>query len=168
MAQSNPLLSSTPVSPPLQPPPPLQTPNPSQPVSNAADGKCVSPLTIEAKDVSAVDTQHFVNVTFSDVCGRSRTADFLYTQSGVRPLTAAEVLKPDGTIQKLVDGGGSSKGGSGVASGSGPGAGGSAMIKEDAAAAAGNGTVKSGAADGAAGRFVMAGAAAVALAALLL
>jgi hypothetical protein len=72
-----------------------------QVVSNAADGKCVSPLTIEARDVASVDTKHAVVVTFDDVCGGHKKAEFEYTQEGVRPVTPAEILRPDGTIQAV-------------------------------------------------------------------
>lgn len=53
-----------------------------QVAANAEDGKCVSPLTVQARDVSSVDTKHSVVVTFSDVCGGVRTAEFEYTQVG--------------------------------------------------------------------------------------
>jgi hypothetical protein len=78
------------------------------PASNAANGKCVSPLTITAKDFGSEDTRHSVVVTFTDVCGRVRKADFEYTQQGVKTLSAAEVLNDDGSI-KIV-GGGSTRG----------------------------------------------------------
>ncbi|GBF95902.1 hypothetical protein Rsub_08493 [Raphidocelis subcapitata] len=73
-----------------------------QPVSNAADGKCVSPLTIEARDVSADDTTHSVAVAFADVCGGEKKAEFEYTQAGVRPLTATEVVNSDGSIEMIM------------------------------------------------------------------
>jgi hypothetical protein len=71
------------------------------PVSNAAGGKCVSPLTVIARSfgASAGAAAHTVNVTFTDVCGRERTADYAYTQAGVTALTPLEFLNADGTIK---------------------------------------------------------------------
>ncbi|GBF90081.1 hypothetical protein Rsub_02789 [Raphidocelis subcapitata] len=68
-------------------------------VSNAPRGKCVAPMTITAKDFGGEDTRHTVVVTFTDVCGRVRTADFEYTQRGVKTLTATESLNADGSIR---------------------------------------------------------------------
>ena len=82
-------------------------------VSNAPNGKCVSPLTVVAKDFGKDDTRHAVRVTFADVCGRVREADFEYTQAGVRTLSATEVVQPDGTVR--VVGAGHSIYGSGAA-----------------------------------------------------
>jgi hypothetical protein len=48
-------------------------------VSNAAGGTCASPLTITARAFSAAAPTHKLVVTFSDVCGRARTAEFDYT-----------------------------------------------------------------------------------------
>jgi hypothetical protein len=73
-------------------------------VANAPGGKCVSPLSITAKDFGSEDTRHSVVVTFTDVCGRVRKADFEYTQQGVKTLSPAEVLNDDGSI-KIVGGG---------------------------------------------------------------
>lgn len=52
-----------------------------------------------------------VGVTFTDVCGRVKNAAFEYTQSGVKTLTATEVLNEDGTIR--VVGAGARAGGAG-------------------------------------------------------
>jgi hypothetical protein len=68
-------------------------------VANAAHGKCVSPLTINARDFGSEDTRHTVVVTFTDVCGRVREAEFEYTQRGVKTLSATEVLNDDGSIK---------------------------------------------------------------------
>jgi hypothetical protein len=77
------------------------------PVSNAPNGTCVSPLTVHAGDVAA-SAAHKVTVTFTDVCGRTRTAEFQYTAAGVQAVTPTEVLKDDGTIQIItLTGGGS-------------------------------------------------------------
>lgn len=83
-------------------------------VSNADDGKCVSPLTVEAaRDVAAGDSRHTVTVTFNDVCGRVRTAEFEYTQQGVKPLTPPE--NPDGSVRLLTDAAKNATGGAGLA-----------------------------------------------------
>jgi hypothetical protein len=47
-------------------------------VSNAPAGTCVSPLTITARAFSAALPTHKLVVTFTDVCGRVRTAEFDY------------------------------------------------------------------------------------------
>jgi hypothetical protein len=73
-------------------------------VANAPSGRCSSPLTITAKDFGADETRHAVQVTFADVCGRVRKAEFQYTQQGVKTLTATEILNRDGTI-RIVGGG---------------------------------------------------------------
>jgi len=73
-------------------------------IANAPNGKCVSPLTITAKDFGEDTTNHEVVVTFTDVCGRSRKAEFEYTQQGVKTMSAAEILTADGSI-RLVGGG---------------------------------------------------------------
>ncbi|KIY95900.1 hypothetical protein MNEG_12061 [Monoraphidium neglectum] len=75
-----------------------------QPASNAANGKCVSPLTITAKDFGSAKTRHKVEVTFTDVCGRVKNAGFEYNQEGVKTLSATEALNDDGTI-RIVGGG---------------------------------------------------------------
>jgi hypothetical protein len=62
------------------------------PVSNAPGGLCRSPLTVTAKAFSSGRAPHAVNVTFADVCGRSRTAAFTYTQAGVAAVTPTEIL----------------------------------------------------------------------------
>ena len=67
-------------------------------MSNADGDLCTSPLVITAKDVSLASTVHNVAVTFTDVCGRSRTAEFNYTQTGVVAVTPTELLAADGTI----------------------------------------------------------------------
>jgi len=85
-------------------------------VANAPNGKCVSPFTITAKDFGEDATDHEVLVTFTDVCGRSRKAEFQYTQKGVRALTATEVLNDDGTVRIVGSGGRTlSSGGAGAA-----------------------------------------------------
>jgi hypothetical protein len=140
-----------------------------QVVSNAEDGKCVSPLAIQARDVASTDTKHGVVVTFSDVCGGLKTAEFEYTQSGVRPLTATEIVNPDGTVQKIVDSsGGVGANGVGGVPGSIIGRDGSIITPEAGEAKATNGTAATGAAGGrAAGATALAGAAALAAALLL-
>jgi hypothetical protein len=67
--------------------------------SNAPASKCVSPLTVTARAMSTAATRHAVVVTFTDVCGRARTAEFAYTEAGVVAVTPTEVLAADGTIQ---------------------------------------------------------------------
>jgi len=123
--------------------------------SNAADGKCVSPLTVEARDVSATDTKHAVVVTFNDVCGGVRTAEFEYTQAGVVPLTAAETLNADGTISKVMEAGGPA---------------GSVRLESGKDSAGGAGKAESGPKSGAASAAasVAAGAVVLAAAALML
>ncbi|KAI8470461.1 MAG: hypothetical protein J3K34DRAFT_420580 [Monoraphidium minutum] len=85
------------------------------PVSNAPNGKCMSPLTITAKDFGSATTRHKVAVTFTDVCGRVKSAAFEYTQEGVKTLSATEALNDDGTIR--IVGGGSLGGGAGNGAG---------------------------------------------------
>lgn len=46
------------------------------PLVNAPNGKCAPPLTLTAKDFGGADTRHEVEVTFTDVCGRVRTAAY--------------------------------------------------------------------------------------------
>jgi hypothetical protein len=68
-------------------------------VANAPGNKCAPPLTITARDIGADDTRHDVTVTFTDVCGRVRKAEFQYSQKGVKTLTATEILTGDGTVR---------------------------------------------------------------------
>lgn len=72
-------------------------------VSNVMNNvNCVSPLSITAKDVSSTDTAHTVAVTFTDVCGRERTAQYQYTQTGVKAVTSTEILNSDGAHLELM------------------------------------------------------------------
>lgn len=72
------------------------------PVSNAPNGKCVSPLNITAlpfgDGAAAATAAHAVVVAFDDVCGRRRTAEFSYARTGVTAVTPTEVLNSDGTV----------------------------------------------------------------------
>jgi hypothetical protein len=58
---------------------------------------CKSPLTLKANAIATEDTKHNFTVTFTDVCGRVKTASFSYTQKGVVPET-----KVDPPVDKTV------------------------------------------------------------------
>jgi hypothetical protein len=51
---------------------------------------CKSPLTIQANTITSADTKHNFTVTFTDVCGRVKTAHFSYTQKGIVPETKVD------------------------------------------------------------------------------
>ena len=55
---------------------------------------CKSPLTLQANAITSADTKHSFTVTFSDVCGRVKTANFSYTQKGVVPETKVDPEGP--------------------------------------------------------------------------
>jgi hypothetical protein len=73
-------------------------------IANGPNGTCVSPLSVTARDFASAAT-HAVTVTFTDVCGRVRNAEFQYTAAGVQSITPTEVLNDDGTIQIITIGG---------------------------------------------------------------
>lgn len=50
---------------------------------------CESPVTVQAKDVSAADAKIAFTVEFTDVCGEVKKAEYSYTQAGVTADTKA-------------------------------------------------------------------------------
>jgi len=69
--------------------------------SNSPNGKCVSPLQVTARTFSTTGAKHTVLVTFTDVCGRARKAEFVYSEAGLVVMTPSEVLNEDGTISVI-------------------------------------------------------------------
>jgi hypothetical protein len=49
-------------------------------------------VTLKANAITSEDTKHTFTVAFNDVCGRSKTANFSYTQKGV--VTESKVDPP--------------------------------------------------------------------------
>ncbi|KIY98911.1 hypothetical protein MNEG_9051 [Monoraphidium neglectum] len=72
-------------------------------VSNSLGNKCVSPLTVTARAFGSASSKHTVEVTFMDVCGRERVAEFDYTAKGLTVVTQPEVLNTDGTVKIILN-----------------------------------------------------------------
>lgn len=53
---------------------------------------CESPVTVQAKDVSAAGAKVTFTVKFTDVCGEVKEADYSYTQAGVTAETKVTIL----------------------------------------------------------------------------
>jgi len=56
-------------------------------------GPCSSPMSVTAKSVSGASSiTHVFRVEFTDVCGNSKNASYMYTQEGVTALTKIDYI----------------------------------------------------------------------------